>query len=91
MNSVIINAKIREKKKAEFFHTSEALEPLLKKYCSRFEININSKQILEISIVFDSEKQSENYSKRDEFNILKGLVKGLCEDVVIKIDNVPVN
>jgi hypothetical protein len=91
MESVTINAKISEKKKSEFFHTTESLKPFLEKFCDKIEIKIDSKNKLEILIEFESKHQLENYYSRDEFNILKGSVKSLCDDVEIKIDDILVS
>ena len=52
MESVIINARISNKKKAEFFHTTESLKPILNKFCENLEINIDSKNNVEIHIEF---------------------------------------
>ena len=87
MESVIINARISSKKKAEFFHTTESIKPILDKFCEKLEINIDSKNNVEICIEFKDKKQLENYYSRDEFSILKGSVKSLCDDVEIKIDS----
>ena len=43
MESVIINARISDKKKAEFFQTTESLKPILNKFCENLEINIDTK------------------------------------------------
>jgi hypothetical protein len=87
MESVIINAKISSKKKSEFFHTTESLKSILQKFCDKLEIKIDSKNNLEIFIGFESKTQLENYYSRNEFNILKGSVMSLCDDVEIKIEN----
>lgn len=87
MESVIINARISSKKKAEFFHTTESLKPILNKFCEKLEINIDSKNNVEIHIEFKSKEQLENYHSRNEFSILKGSVMSLCDDVEIKIGN----
>ena len=87
MESVIINARISSKKKAEFFHTTESLKPILNKFCEKLEINIDSKNNVEIHIEFKDKEQLENYHSRNEFSILKGSVMSLCDDVEIKIDS----
>jgi hypothetical protein len=88
METVTISATISEKKKAEFFHTTESLKPILNRFCDNLVINIDSKNKLKILIEFESKYRLENYYSRDEFNILKGSVKSLCDDVEIKISNV---
>jgi len=85
MESVIINARISSKKKAEFFHTTESLKAILKKFCEILDINIDSKNNVEIHIDFKDREQLENYHSRNEFSILKGSVMSLCYDVEIKI------
>lgn len=87
MESVIINARISDKKKAEFFHTTESLKPILNKFCDNLEINIDSKNNVQINIGFESKDQLQNYHLRNEFGILKGSVMSLCDDVEIKIGN----
>lgn len=85
MESVIINARISSKKKAEFFHTTESLKPILNKFCDMLDINIDPKNNVEIHIEFKDKEQLENYHSRNEFSILKGTVISLCDDVEIKI------
>ena len=51
------------------------------------DINIDSKNNVEIHIDFKNKEQLENYHSRNEFNILKGSVMSLCDDVEIKIGN----
>jgi len=91
MESVIINARISDKKKAEFFHTTESLKPILNKFCDNLEINIDSKNNVEIHIEFKNKEQLENYHSRNEFNILKGTVMSLCDDVEIKMGDAQVS
>jgi len=85
MESVIINARISSKKKAEFFHTTESLKQILNKFCEILDINIDSKNNVEIHIDFKDREQLENYHSRNEFSILKGSVMSLCYEVEIKI------
>jgi len=87
MESVNINARISSKKKAEFFQTTESLKPILNKFCENLDINIDSKNNVEIHIEFKNKEQLENYHSRNEFNILKGTVMSLCDDLEIKIGN----
>jgi hypothetical protein len=87
METVVIDARISSKKKAEFFHTTESLKPILNKFCEKLEINIDSKNNVEIHIEFKDREQLENYHSRNEFIILKGSVMSLCDDVEIKIGN----
>ncbi len=87
MESVNINARISSKKKAEFFQTTESLKPILNKFCEMLDINIDTKNNVQIHIGFESKDQLQNYHSRNEFNILKGSVMSLCDDVEIKIGN----
>jgi hypothetical protein len=91
MESVNINARISSKKKAEFFHTTESLKPILYKFCDHLEIHIDSKNNVEIHIEFKNKEQLENYHSRNEFNILKGTVMSLCDDVEIKMGDAQVS
>ncbi len=85
MESVIINARISSKKKAEFFHTTESLKPILNKYCDMLDFNIDPLNYVDIHIDFKVLEQLDNYHSRNEFSILKGTVISLCDVVVIKI------
>jgi 16S rRNA C1402 N4-methylase RsmH len=90
MNTVTINAKINEQKKAEFYHTMESLEKLVKNYCNEFKVNIDPDNKLQIRITFNSEEEmSENFFN-PEFNILKGSVRSLCENVNISFNDIKV-
>ncbi len=91
MESVIINARISSKKKAEFFQTTESLQPLINNYCKDLKISIDSKNNVSIFIIFEDKKQLENYYQRTEFNILKGSVKSLCHNINIEINDLAVN
>jgi hypothetical protein len=91
MESVIINARISDKKKVEFFHTTESLKPMLNKFCDMLNINIDPKNNVEIHIDFKDKEQLENYHSRNEFSILKGSVMSLCDDVEIKMGDAQVS
>ena len=91
MEKVSICAAINEKKKAEFFQTTESLQPLINHYCKDLKITIDSKNNVSINIIFEDKKQLENYYQRTEFNILKGSVKSLCYDINIEINDLVVN
>ena len=87
MEKVTISAHIREKRKAEFFHTMESLKTLIEKSCKDLEVKINDDNKLVIEIVFeDREELESNFYNNDEFNILKGSVRSVCDDVDIKIN-----
>lgn len=91
METVTISARISAKKKAEFFQTTESLKPLINKYCNDLKINVDSDDNLDIQILFESKDQLENYFNRNEFNILKGSVMSLCNNIKFKINNAVVN
>jgi uncharacterized protein YpiB (UPF0302 family) len=91
METVTISARISAKKKAEFFQTTESLKPLINKYCNDLKINVDSNDNLDIQIVFESKDQLENYFNRNEFDILKGSVMSLCNNINVKINNSVVN
>ena len=87
METVTIVGRIKNKKEVEFFHTTESLKPSLKKFCDKLEIKIDSKNRVEIFMEFEGKQQLENYYSRNEFDILQGTVKSLCDDIEIKIGN----
>jgi len=88
METVIINATINENKKAEFFQTIESLKSLVKNYCNEFETIISKDNNLSIRITFSNHDEMENNFYNAEFNILKGSVISLCNDISIKINDV---
>lgn len=85
METVAISAIITEKKKVEFYHTMESLEKLVKNYCKDFELNIDPKNKLEIRITFNSKEEMDENFFNSEFNILKGSIRTLCNDVKIQL------
>jgi hypothetical protein len=91
METVTISANINEKKKAEFFQTMESLTGLVENQCSDLDIRVKDDNTLIIKITFDGKDQIEKNFYTGEFNILKGTVKSLCEDVRIKISDTAVN
>jgi hypothetical protein len=86
METVTISANINEKKKAEFFQTMESLTGLVENQCSDLDIRVKDDNNLIIKITFDGKDQMEKNFYNNEFNILKGSVKSLCENVVIKVN-----
>lgn len=88
METVTIRASINEKKKAEFFQTMESLTGLVESKCNDLDIRIKDDNNLIIKITFDGKDQMEKNFYNNEFNILKGTIKSLCDDVVIKINDV---
>jgi hypothetical protein len=87
MKTVTITARINESKKAEFFQTMESLKPLIKNYCSGFDVTISKDNELTILITFSSKDELETNFYNTEFNILKGSVISLCDDVKIKVSD----
>jgi len=91
METVIINSKFRKNNKTELYQTLESLKPSIKTHCKEFELKINPDNSLSMEITFDSQESFENNFYNNEFNILKGTLKSLCEDVIIKVNNSLVN
>ena len=86
METVIISASINAKKKAEFFQTMESLTGLVESKCIDLDIRVKDDNSLIIKIIFNGKDQMEKNFYNNEFNILKGSVKSLCENVVIKVN-----
>ena len=86
METVTISANINEKKKAEFFQTMESLTGLVESKCNDLDIRVKDDNTLIIKITFDGKDQMEKNFYNNEFNILKGSVKSLCENVIIKVN-----
>jgi len=86
METVTISANINEKKKAEFFQTMESLTGLVENQCNDLDIRVKDDNNLIIKITFDGKDQMEKNFYTGEFNILKGTVKSLCENVIIKLN-----
>lgn len=86
METVTISANINEKKKAEFFQTMESLAGLVEHQCKDLDIRVKDDNNLIIKITFDGKDQMEKNFYNNEFNILKGSVKSLCENIVIKVN-----
>jgi len=91
MQTVIINSKIKKNNKTELYQTLESLKPSIKTHCKDLDIKINPDNSLFMEITFDSQESFENNFYNNEFNILKGTLKSLCEDVIIKVNNSLVN
>jgi hypothetical protein len=91
METVTISANINEKKKAEFFQTMESLTGLVESKCNDLDIRVKDDNNLVIKITFDGKDQMDKNFYTGEFNILKGTVKSLCEDVRIKINDTAMN
>jgi hypothetical protein len=91
METVTISASISEKKKVEFFQTMESLTGLVENQCNDLEIRVKDDNNLIIKIIFDGKDQMEKNFYTGEFNILKGTVKSLCNNVKINMNDSPVN
>ena len=86
MEKVTISARISDKKKAEFFHTMESLKSLIEKSCKDLEVKISEDNMLVIHILFEDREALESNFYNNEFNILKGSVRSVCDDISIKIN-----
>ncbi len=73
---------------SEFFQAMESLKTLVKSYCKKFEIKFSEDNSMVIRIIFNKKEDLEKNFYNKEFNILKGSVRSLCNNVSIKIDNV---
>jgi hypothetical protein len=91
METVIINSKIKKNNKTELYQTLESLQPSIRSHCKELELKINPDNSLFMKIIFDSYESFENNFYNNEFNILKGTIKSLCEDVIIKVNDSLVN
>ena len=91
METVTILASINEKKKAEFFQTMESLTGLVESKCNDLDIRVKDDNSVIIKIIFDGKDQMERNFYNNEFNILKGTLKSLCEDVKINVHDSLVN
>jgi hypothetical protein len=86
METAIISANIRETKKVEFYQTMESLKILVKDHCTDLEFIVNDDNALVIQVVFEDREELESNFYNNEFNILKGSVRSVCDDVDIKIN-----
>jgi len=87
METVTISARINEKKKVEFYQTMEALKTLIKKYCNDLEVEVHPDNSLFLRITFANKEELEKNINIAEFNILKGTVRSLCENVSISFND----
>jgi hypothetical protein len=83
---VTINASFDKKRKVEFYQTMESLKTLVKNYCSEFELEVSPDNNLEIKITFNSIDEFKSNFNNNEFNILKGSIRSLCDDVKIQVN-----
>ena len=83
MDTVLIKAKIKNRKQTEFFQTMESIKDLLINKCSGFKMNTKNNKNVSIRISFDDTNKLEKNINGAEFNILKGALTSLCTDVEI--------
>ena len=88
METAIITAKIRDRNKIEFYQVMESLQNIIKDYCKELEIDISPEYNLMIKITFEGKKELKNNFYNNEFSLLKGTVKSLCDNVGIKVSDV---
>ena len=91
METVKILANLNNEKKSEFFQTFESLSNLVKKYCEELDVVVSHENHLEITILFSNKDTLANNFYNEEFNILKGTVRSLCNNVRIEIKNAVLN
>ena len=91
METATITARIRTNKSKEFHQVMESLQLVIKDYCKQFEMVVNPEYNVMIKIIFEGKDELENNFYNNEFNLLKGTIKSLCANVVIKINHLAVN
>lgn len=91
METVKILAQINNDKKSEFFQTFESLTSLVSKFCEELDVEVSPYDDLEITILFSDKDSLANNFYNEEFNILKGTVRSLCNNVRIEIKNAILN
>jgi hypothetical protein len=91
METATITAKIPERKKIEFYQVMESLQKIIKDYCNDFNMVIDQKNNLMIKIDFERKQEVEHNFYDNDFDLLKGTIKSLCDNVVIKINEVEVS
>ena len=91
METATITARIRTNKSTEFHQVMESLQLVIKDYCKQFEMVVNPEYNVMIKIIFEGKDELENNFYNNEFNLLKGTIKSLCANVVIKINDLAVN
>lgn len=84
MEIVTISARISEKKKAEFYQTMESLKSLVNEYCNEIETEINPDNNLTMRIIFNSKEDLEKNFSNNEFIILRGTIRSLCNNISYK-------
>jgi hypothetical protein len=85
VRTAIITAKIRDRKTNEFYQTLESLKILIKDHCKEFETRISLNRDFMIKVTFEGKEELEKNFYGNEFNLLKGTIKSLCDNVAIII------
>ena len=86
-----MSARLNKKNKTEFYQTMESLKSLVKPYCYDLDINVVEDKNVFIRIMFNEKDELEKNFYNNEFTILKGSVRSLCNDLIIKVNDVSIN
>jgi len=87
MQAVTIYAILNNNKKSEFFQVMESLKTLVSNYCQDLDVKVNQDNSLIIRILFNNKKDLEMNFGNKEFNILKGSIRSLCNNVEMEISS----
>jgi len=90
METVLIKARLKERKRTEFLQTMESLKELVQNHGCTFEVKLTNKNLL-LRITFENEDDLKNRFSSSEFHILKGSLISLCDDVTVQINDTYVN
>ncbi len=87
MQAITIYAVLNNNKKSEFFQVMESLKTLVSNYCQDLDVKVNQDNSLIIRILFNNKKDLEMNFDNKEFNILKGSIRSLCNNVEMEISS----
>ena len=87
MQAITIYAVLNNNKKSEFFQVMESLKTLVSNYCQDLDVKVNQDNSLIIRILFNNKKDLEMNFGNKEFNILKGSIRRLCNNVEMEISS----
>jgi hypothetical protein len=87
MQAITIYAVLNNNKKSEFFQVMESLKTLVSNYCQDLDVKVNQDNSLIIRILFNNKKDLEMNFGNKEFNILKGSIRSLCNNVEMEISS----
>ena len=87
MQAITIYAILNNNKKSEFFQVMESLKTLVSNYCQDLDVKVNQDNSLIIRILFNNKKDLEMNFGNKEFNILKGSIRSLCNNVEMEISS----